>query len=87
MNNAINNNTLKKNFEKTTKKRDFRWNKQQNFIFYLTHVINLMIQNFIATLNMKVFDDDVFAILKNIQLKNIKISKSIVKVIKKTNFI
>ena len=31
-----------------------------------------MTQDFIATLNMKIFNDDVFAILKNAQLKNVE---------------
>ena len=51
------------------------------------HIINLMSYNFIAILNMKIFDDDVFAILKNAQLKNVETNANIVKVIKKINFI
>ena len=46
-----------------------------------------MIQNFIATLNIKIFNDNIFAILKNVQTKNVEINTNIVKVIKKTNFI
>ena len=51
------------------------------------HVINLIIQNLIAKFNIKIFDDVVFATLKDIKLKNVKINTNIIQITKKTNSI
>ena len=40
--NASNNDTLKKKLKRALNRRDISWDKAQNSISYLTHIINLM---------------------------------------------
>ncbi len=40
--NASNNNTLKKKFERVLNWRDISWNRAQNLISCMTHIINLV---------------------------------------------
>ncbi len=42
INNASNNSILKEKLEKIMSRREFRWNRIQNFINCLTYIINLM---------------------------------------------
>ena len=47
INNASNNSILKEKLEKIMSHCEFRWNRTQNFINCLTHIINLVTQDFI----------------------------------------
>ena len=49
--NASNNDIMKKKLEKTLNNRT--WNRNQNEIFCLIHIINLVIQNFIKGMQSK----------------------------------
>ncbi len=83
INNASNNNILKEKLEKIMSCRKFQWNRTQNFINCLTHIINLMIQDFIQALESKTIVDNVIAQLKNDQVQDIETSKELSVVIKK----
>ena len=50
INNASNNDTLKKKLERALSRRDISWDKAQNSISYMTHIINLMTQEFIKAI-------------------------------------
>ncbi len=65
INNASNNSILKEKIEKIMSRRKFQWNRTQNFINCLTHIINLMTQDFIQALESKTIVDNVIAQLKN----------------------
>ncbi len=83
INNASNNSILKEKLEKIMSHREFRWNRTQNFINCLTHIINLMIQDFIQALELKTIADNVIAQLENEQVQDIETSRELSVVIKK----
>ena len=83
INNASNNSILKEKLEKIMSHHKFRWDRTQNFINCLTHIINLMIQDFIQALELKTITDNVIAQLKNEQVQNIETSRELSVVIKK----
>ena len=49
--NASNNKILKNELNKVLNRRKYIWNKMQNFISCLTHILNLIVQDFIAALS------------------------------------
>ncbi len=83
INNASNNSILKEKLEKIMSCYKFQWNRTQNFINCLTHIINLMTQDFIQALESKTIADNVIAQLKNDQVQDIKTSRKLSVVIKK----
>ncbi len=83
INNASNNSILKEKLEKIMSRREFQWNRTQNFINCLTHIINLVTQDFIQALESKTIADNVIAQLKNEQVQDIETSRELSVVIKK----
>ncbi len=81
--NASNNSILKEKLEKIISHHEFQWNKTQNFINCLTHIINLVTQDFIQALESKIIADNVIAQLKNEQVQDIETSRELFIVIKK----
>ncbi len=81
--NASNNSILKEKLEKIMSHREFRWDRTQNFINCLTHIINLVTQDFIQALESKTIADNVIAQLKNDQVQDIETSRELSIVIKK----
>jgi len=65
INNASNNSILKEKLEKIMSHCEFQWDKTQNFINYLIHIINLVTQDFIQALESKIIVDNIIAQLKN----------------------
>ncbi len=65
INNASNNSILKEKLEKIMSCREFQWDRTQNFINCLIHIINLMIQDFIQAFKSKIIADNVITQLKN----------------------
>ncbi len=59
INNASNNSILKEKLEKIMNYCKFWWDRTQNFINYLTYIINLMIQDFIQALELKTIIDNI----------------------------
>ncbi len=83
INNASNNSILKEKLEKIMNHCKFQWDRTQNFINCLTHIINLMTQDFIQALESKTIIDNVIAQLKNDQVQDIKTSRELSVLIKK----
>ncbi len=83
INNASNNSILKEKLEKIISHHEFRWDRTWNFINCLTHIINLMTQDFIQALKSKIIADNVIIQLKNDQVQNIETSRELFIVIKK----
>ncbi len=83
INNASNNSILKEKLEKIMSHHEFRWDRTQNFINCLTHIINLVTQDFIQALESKTITDNVIAQLKNDQVQDIETSRELSVVIKK----
>jgi len=83
INNASNNSILKEKLEKIMNHHKFQWDRTQNFINCLIHIINLMIQDFIQTFKSKIIANNVIAQLKNEQVQDIEISRELFVVIKK----
>ncbi len=83
INNASNNSILKEKLEKIMSRREFQWDRTQNFINCLTHIINLVTQDFIQALESKIIADNVIAQLKNEQVQDIETSRELSVVIKK----
>ena len=83
INNASNNSILKEKLEKIISCCEFQWDKTQNFINCLIHIINLMTQDFIQALESKTIIDNIIAQLKNEQMQDIETSKELSVVIKK----
>ena len=81
--NASNNSILKEKLEKIISHHEFQWNKTQNFINCLTHIINLVTQDFIQALESKIIADNIIAQLKNEQVQDIETSRELSVVIKK----
>ena len=86
INNASNNSILKEKLEKIISHCKFQWNKTQNFINYLTYIINFMTQDFIQAFESKTIVNNVIVQLKNEQMQNIKTSKELSVIIKKILF-
>ncbi len=68
INNASNNSILKEKLENIMSRREFRWNRTQNFINCLTHIINLVTQDFIQALELKAIANNVIMQLENEQM-------------------
>ncbi len=83
INNASNNSILKEKLEKIMSHCKFQWDRTQNFINCLIYIINLMTQDFIQALELKIIADNVIAQLKNEQVQDIKTSKELFVMIKK----
>ncbi len=83
INNASNNSILKEKLEKIMNHRKFQWNSTQNFINCLTHIINLVTQDFIQTLKSKIIVNNIIAQLKNEQVQDIETSRELSVMIKK----
>ncbi len=83
INNASNNSILKEKLKKIMSHREFQWNRTQNFINCLTHIINLVTQDFIQALESKTIADNVIAQLENKQVQDIETSRELSVVIKK----
>ncbi len=81
--NASNNSTLKDELEKAMSRREFRWDRTQNSINCLAHVINLVAQDFIQALGSKAIADNVIMQLKNEQVQDIEASQGLSVVVKK----
>jgi len=81
--NVSKNSILKEKLERIMSRCEFWWNRTQNFINCLTHIINLMTQDFIQALESKIIADNVIAQLKNKQVQNIETSRELFIVIKK----
>ncbi len=65
INNASNNDTLKKKLEKVFNQCNISWNKAQNLISCMTHIINLMTQEFIRAIESKTLNDNLTVSLNN----------------------
>ena len=83
INNASNNSILKEKLEKIISCCEFQWDKTQNFINCLIHIINLVTQDFIQALESKAIVNNVIMQLKNEQMQDIETSKDLSVVIKK----
>ena len=83
INNASNNNILKEKLKKIMSHCKFQWDRTQNFINCLTHIINLMTQDFIQALELKTIADNIITQLKNDQVQDIETSRELFIVIKK----
>ncbi len=81
--NVSNNSILKEKLEKIMSHRKFQWDRTQNFINCLTHIINLVTQDFIQALESKTIADNLIAQLKNEQVQDIETSRELSVVIKK----
>ena len=58
INNASNNDTLKKKLERALSWRDISWNRAQNSISCITHIINLVTQKFIRAIESETLNDN-----------------------------
>ncbi len=65
INNASNNDTLKKKLERAFNWCDISWNKAQNSISCMTHIINLMTQEFIRAIESETLNDNFVVSLDN----------------------
>ncbi len=82
-NNASNNSILKKKLKKTLNRRDILWDKAQNSIFYITYIINLVAQEFIKAIDLKISNNNTITLLENDQVKNIIASIKLCIIVKK----
>ncbi len=83
INNASNNSILKEKLEKIMNCCKFQWDRTQNFINCLIYIINLMTQDFIQALELKIITDNIITQLKNEQVQDIETSRELSVVIKK----
>ncbi len=81
--NASNNDTLKKKFERVLSQRDISWNRAQNLIFCMTHIINLMTQEFIRVIESKTLNDNLVVSLNDDQVENVITSNDLCIIVKK----
>ncbi len=81
--NASNNDTLKKKLERALNWRDISWNKAQNLISCMTHIINLMTQEFIRAIESKTLNDNFVVLLNDDQVENVITSNDLCIVVKK----
>ncbi len=83
INNASNNDTLKKKLERVLSQRDISWNRAQNSISYMTHIINLVTQEFIKAIESKTLNDNLAVSLDDNQVENVITSNDLCIVVKK----
>ncbi len=83
INNASNNDTLKKKLERALNRRDISWNRAQNSISCMTHIINLMTQEFIRAIESETLNDNLAVSLNDDQVKNVITSNDFCIVVKK----
>ncbi len=83
INNTSNNNIFKNKFDKILNRQEFQQNKQQNSVFCLTYIINLVTQDFISTIELETTNNNIVVQLKNKQLQNIAKSIDLSSVVKK----
>jgi len=81
--NASNNDTLKKKFERVLSWRDILWDKAQNLISCMTHIINLMTQEFIKVIESKTLNNNLVVSLNDYQVENVITSNDFCTVIMK----
>ncbi len=81
--NASNNDTLKKKFERALNQRHISWNKAQNLISCMTHIINLVIQEFIKAIELKTLNNNLTVSLNNNQVENVITSNDLCTIVKK----
>ena len=81
--NASNNTTCKKELKKILNRRDYSWDRKENSISCLAHVINLIAQNFIKALESNTTHDSVITSLKDEQVNDVRDSSDMTVVIKK----
>ena len=82
--NASNNDIMKKKFKKTLNNRT--WNKNQNEILYLIHIINFVTQNFIKNMRSKsLLKRDTIQEINDQHITNLQLSTEIVTIVKKIN--
>ncbi len=81
--NASNNDTLKKKLERALSWRDISWNKAQNSISCMTHIINLVTQEFISAIESKTLNNNFVISLNDDQVKNVITSNNLCTVVKK----
>ncbi len=65
INNASNNDTLKKKLERALSQRNISWNRAQNSISCMTHIINLVTQEFIKAIESETLNDNFAVSLNN----------------------
>jgi hypothetical protein len=85
-NNANNNDTLKEKFKKALNRRDTSWDRAQNSIFCMTHIINLVTQEFIKAIKSKTLNNNIILLLEDDQVKNVITSNDLCIVVKKIFF-
>ncbi len=83
INNASNNDILKKKLERALNQRDISWNRAQNSIFCMTHIINLVTQEFIKVIESETLYDNFAVLLNDDQVKNVITSNDLCTVVKK----
>ncbi len=83
INNASNNDILKKKLERALNQRDISWNKVQNSIFCMTHIINLVTQEFIKAIESETLNDNFAVSLNDDQVENVITSNDLYTVVKK----
>ncbi len=81
--NASNNDTLKKKLERALSQRNISWNKAQNSISCMTHIINLMTQEFIKAIESETLNNNFIISLNDDQVKNVITSNDLCIVVKK----
>ncbi len=85
-NNANNNDTLKEKFKKALNRRGTSWDRAQNSIFCMTHIINLVTQEFIKAIESKTLNNNIILLLEDDQVKNVITSNDLCIVVKKIFF-
>ncbi len=83
INNASNNDTLKKKLERALSQRDISWNRAQNSISCMTHIINLVTQEFIRAIESETLNDNFAVSLDDDQVENVITSNDLCIVVKK----
>ncbi len=83
INNASNNDTLKKKLERALSWRDISWNRAQNSISCMTHIINLVTQEFIRAIESETLNNNFVVSLDDDQVKNVITSNDLCTVVKK----
>ena len=83
INNASNNDTLKKKLERALSRCNISWDRAQNLISCMTHIINLMTQEFIRVIESKTLNDNFAVSLNDDQIENVITSNSLCIVVKK----
>ncbi len=81
--NASNNDTLKKKLERVLSRCDISWNRAQNSISCIIYIINLMTQEFIKAIESETLNDNFAVSLNDDQVENIITSNDLCTVVKK----